>query len=98
MALSETDVDGVLEHMNTDHLDASLAIARAHGYPAAQSAEMTGVDEHGGTWHVVDAAGAEAMLRVTWPGGPVEDTTGVRREVVALARGARPTPDDGAPG
>lgn len=88
MALTEADVDGVLEHMNTDHLDASLTIARAHGYPAAQAAEMTGVDEHGGTWHVVDAGGAEAMLRVSWPGGPVTDTDGVRREVVGLVRSA----------
>ncbi|GAA4699448.1 DUF2470 domain-containing protein [Nocardioides nanhaiensis] len=89
MAVTEVDVDGVLEHMNADHLEASLSIARAHGYPAALSAEMTGVDEHGATWQVVDAGGAEAMLRVSWPGGPVADTAGVRREVVGLARSAR---------
>ncbi|GAB3997164.1 DUF2470 domain-containing protein [Nocardioides marmoraquaticus] len=89
MALSDADVEGVLEHMNADHADGSLAIVRAYGYPAATGAEMTGVDDHGGTWHVVDAGGAEAMLRVTWPGGPVDGTDGVRREVVALVRAAR---------
>ena len=90
MGLSAADVDRVLEHMNADHLDASLGIARAHGYPAATAAEMTGVDEHGGTWQVVDGPSsgqAEAQLRVVWPGGPVSDVEGVRREVVALARG-----------
>lgn len=98
MALSDADVEGVLEHMNADHGDASLALVRAHGYPAATGAEMTGVDEHGGTWHVLDAAGAEAMLRVTWPGGPVADPEGVRREVVALVRAARGDESGGAVG
>ena len=81
--MSPDDVTRVLEHMNADHLESSLAIARAHGYPAADAAEMTGVDEHGGTWQVTEGT-AEAQLRVAWPGGPVEDTAGVRREVMGL--------------
>lgn len=89
MSLSDADVAAVLSHMDADHRDASVAIVRAHGYPAATAAEMTAVDEHGGTWHVLDAAGAEAQLRVSWPGGPVADTEGVRREVVGLLRAAR---------
>lgn len=87
MALSDADVETVLDHMNTDHRDASLAVARAHGYPAADDAEMTGVDEHGATWHVAEGS-TEASLRVTWPAGPVVDTAGVRRAVVGLARAA----------
>ncbi|WP_299051550.1 DUF2470 domain-containing protein [uncultured Nocardioides sp.] len=85
MALSAEDVDTVLEHMDADHREASLAIVRAHGYPAATSAEMTGVDEHGGTWHVTVGT-TEASLRVTWPDGPVADLDGVRRAVVRLSR------------
>ncbi len=81
-------VDAVLTHMNDDHADDSLVIVRAHGHPAALSAELTGVDEHGGTWHVVDATG-EASLRVTWPGGPALDRAALRREVVATYAAAR---------
>jgi len=88
MTLSEADVEAVLEHMNADHRDASLAIVRAHGYPAADDAEMTGVDEHGATWHVSEGP-TEAAVRVTWPDGPVSGAEGVRRAVVALSRGTR---------
>jgi putative heme iron utilization protein len=87
VALSSDDVHRVLEHMDADHREASLAIVRAHGYPAATSAEMTGVDEHGGTWHVTVGT-TEASVRVTWPDGPVADSEGVRRAVVGLYRGA----------
>lgn len=86
MSLDPSDVDAVLSHMNADHAADSLAIVRAHGYPAATAAEMTGVDEHGGTWHVVDAIG-EASVRITWPGGPVADRAGVRAAVVGLLNG-----------
>ncbi|MCH1868401.1 DUF2470 domain-containing protein [Nocardioides sp. CFH 31398] len=85
MALSADDVQRVLEHMDADHAEASLAIVRAHGYPVATSAEMTGVDEHGGTWHVTVGT-TEASVRVSWPDGPVEDSDGVRRAVVGLYR------------
>lgn len=87
MTLSAEDVDAVLDHMDADHRQASLAIVRAHGYPAATSAEMTGVDEHGGTWHVTVGT-TEASLRVTWPDGPVQGPDGVRRAVVRLSRAA----------
>ncbi|MCM3516519.1 DUF2470 domain-containing protein [Nocardioides sp. P86] len=86
--LGEDVVDAVLAHMNDDHAEDSLRIVRAHGYPAATSAEMTSVDAHGGTWHVVDATG-EASLRVAWPGGPVTERAQLRREVVALHEAAR---------
>ena len=78
----------MLTHMNDDHADDSLTIVRAHGYPAAVAAEMTGVDEHGGTWHVVDAVG-EASLRIAWLGGEVTERSQLRAEVVRLHEAAR---------
>lgn len=73
----------VLAHMNEDHRDDSLVIARGHGHPAATAAEMTGVDEHGGTWHVTEGT-AEATLRLGWPDGPARERADLRRAVVAL--------------
>lgn len=85
--LGDEVVERVLTHMNADHAGDSLSIVRAHGYPAATGAEMTGVDADGGTWHVVDATG-EASLRIVWPGGPAAGADDVRREVVALLQAA----------
>ena len=80
--------EAVLSHMNGDHADDSVTIVRAHGYPAARSAEMTSVDEHGGTWHVVDAVG-EASVRIAWIGGEVTERAQLREEVVRLYEAAR---------
>ncbi|QWC85088.1 DUF2470 domain-containing protein [Nocardioidaceae bacterium] len=85
--------EAVLSHMNDDHAQDSLTIVRAHGYPAARSAEMTGVDEHGGTWHVVDAVG-EASVRIGWLGGEVTERAQLRQEVVRLFEAARATLPD----
>ncbi|OAN42773.1 DUF2470 domain-containing protein [Microbacterium sp. H83] len=86
----ESDVvAAILRHMNGDHTDDNLLIARAFS-PAAEGgadgitgAVMTGFDGDGGTWEVTreDAA---TELRVPWPGGPIADRPAVRREVVAL--------------
>ena len=83
MPFDDATVDAVLRHMNEDHADDSLTIVRAHGYPVATSAEMTGFDEHGATWHVVDGA-AEAGVRISWPDGPLRERADVRAAVVAL--------------
>lgn len=88
MPFDHDTVDAVLAHMNDHHAEDSLTIVRAHGYPAATSAEMTSLDEHGATWHVVDGH-AEAGVRVSWPSGPLHEAAGVRREVVALHAAAR---------
>ena len=74
---------GVMRHMNHDHTDDSLLIARAFGEPDATSAVMTGFDGDGAEWTVV-AADGERSLRVPWPGGPISERAAVRREVVAL--------------
>jgi len=88
MTFDDATVEAVLGHMNDDHADDSLTIVRAHGYPAATAAEMTGVDEHGGTWHVTDGT-AEASVRVSWPGGPLRERAEIRTAVVALHDAAR---------
>lgn len=76
--------EGVLGHMNHDHTDDNLLIARAFGVPAARAATMTGFDGDGGEWSVEDAAGKTTALRVPWPGGPITERREVRREIVAL--------------
>lgn len=78
-------VAGVLGHMNGDHGDDNLLIARAFAPEAdAQVATMTGLDGDGGDWVAENAAGASLAFRVPWPGGPITERPEVRREIVAL--------------
>jgi hypothetical protein len=76
-------IAAVLHHMNDDHLDDNLLIARAFGSVDATAATMTTLDEHGGTW-VYDAAGSSHELTVPWPGGEISERPEIRREVVRL--------------
>ena len=78
-------VAGVVGHMNDDHPDDNLLIARAFS-PLADViwAEMTTFDGAGGQWHVITAAGDEDVIRVPWPGGDITERREVRREIVAL--------------
>lgn len=83
-AFDDTTVSAVLHHMNSDHNDDNLLIARAFGHPAAVGAVMTAFDGDGADWSVTDAAGTASELRVPWPGAPISERAEVRREVVAL--------------
>ena len=75
----------VLAHMNDDHVDDNVLIARAFGpVPDVVSARMTGFDGDGGAWVVVGADGESADVRVPWPGGAITERREVRREIVAL--------------
>ncbi|GAB2557767.1 biliverdin-producing heme oxygenase [Leucobacter ruminantium] len=80
-------VAGVTGHMNGDHSEDNLLIARAFGYPGAMSSEMIGVNGEAGVWRVSDDAG-EHELSVPWPGGSISERPQIRREVVALYRAA----------
>lgn len=80
----DATVTGVLHHMNSDHADDSLLIARAFGDGSATGAVMIGLDGDGGDWTVSQADGGTAVLRVPWPGAPITERPHVRREVVAL--------------
>ncbi|MCK2023606.1 DUF2470 domain-containing protein [Microbacterium sp. kSW2-24] len=76
----------VLHHMNDDHTDDNLLIARA--FSTASDAEvtdavMTAFDGDGGTWQVT-RAGETTELVVAWPGGSITERPEVRREIVAL--------------
>ncbi len=76
-------ISAVLAHMNGDHTDDNLLIARAFGQPSAATARMTGLDATSGHWEV-EAGGELVELRVPWPGGPIAERPEIRREVVAL--------------
>lgn len=95
-------ISAVLRHMNGDHTDDNLLIARAFAEPAdaeVAAAVMTGFDGEAGVWEITRGDSA-STLRVPWPGGPITERREVRREVVALydaacARlGVEPRPHD----
>jgi hypothetical protein len=76
----------VLHHMNDDHTDDNLLIARAFSEPGDStitSAVMTGFDGDAGTW-TVSRGEDQTILVVPWPGGPITERPEVRREIVAL--------------
>lgn len=76
---------GVLGHMNGDHTDDNVLIARAFGPgDAVVGAVMTGFDGDGGTWEASLSDGSTTEVRAPWPGGPIRERPEVRREVVAL--------------
>lgn len=76
---------GVIGHMNNDHPDDNLLIARAFSaIPEVVSSTMTGFDGAGAEWIVTTAGGAEEVIRVPWPGGEISERREVRREIVAL--------------
>lgn len=80
-------IAAVTGHMNDDHLDDSLLIAKAFGYPEATASTMVGLDADAGVWKVTDAAG-EHELRVDWPNAPISDRPAIRRQVVELYKAA----------
>jgi len=78
-------LQGVLGHMNNDHSDDNMLIARAFSSLSdVVGARMTAFDGDGGEWSVVRADGSEDSVRIPWPGGPITERREVRREIVAL--------------
>lgn len=81
---------GVLGHMNGDHGDDNLLIARAFApqpattREAIASARMTGFDGEKGVWTATLTDGSMVEVSVPWPGGAISQRPEVRREVVAL--------------
>jgi hypothetical protein len=79
-------IAAVLRHMNGDHTDDNILIARAFSAPAEAEVTrsvMTGFDGDGALWDVT-RGDSVTELRVPWPGGAISDRPSVRREVVAL--------------
>ncbi|MAT07034.1 MAG: hypothetical protein CL424_18525 [Acidimicrobiaceae bacterium] len=80
---------GAVEHMNVDHLDASLSIVRTLGrLPDATSARVRDIDRMGVTF-AADAPAGWHFVRVVFPDGPLSDPAAVRGAVVELTRRAR---------
>jgi len=77
-------VAAILHHMNDDHRDDNLLIARAFVDPGAEASTMTGLDGDGGQWDVTGADGVASRASVAWPAGPITERPEVRREIVAL--------------
>lgn len=82
MSFSADVVAAVLSHMNGDHMDDNLLIARAFGSPDATDATMTDLDENGGTFEY-SVAGETARVTVPWS-TTISERPEIRREVVVL--------------
>ncbi|HEY8466218.1 MAG TPA: DUF2470 domain-containing protein [Solirubrobacterales bacterium] len=75
-------------HLNDDHADALLNIARAlAGYPDATHARCTGIDRYG-LELAIETPRGKAPARVAFA-QPVNDAAGLREATVELARRAR---------
>lgn len=75
-------VAAVLAHMNDDHIDDSLLIARAFGSSDATDAAMSDLDENGATFDY-SVAGEATRVTVPWT-APIAERHEIRREVVVL--------------
>ncbi|WP_187977136.1 DUF2470 domain-containing protein [Mycetocola sp. JXN-3] len=75
-------VAGVLHHMNDDHNDDNLLIARAFGDRGATGSIMTALDGDGGTWSIT-VEGAPRDLTVKWSTS-ITERPEIRREIVVL--------------
>ncbi|UJP08829.1 biliverdin-producing heme oxygenase [Microbacterium sp. KUDC0406] len=87
MIIDDTVIGAVTAHMNGDHTDDNLLIARAFGHPGATAVVMSSLDARGGTWRVTDDSGVHD-LTLLWPGGEVTERPQIRRAVVMLYRQA----------
>lgn len=73
----------VAAHMNGDHVEDNLLIARSlGGQPAATAAVMTGVGPDGAAFDAT-VDGAPVSVTVPWS-GPVADRGAIRVEVVRM--------------
>ena len=82
MTFSPDIVAAVLHHMNDDHLDDNLLIARAFGSTEAESATMTTLDGDGGTW-VYTAPDGDHEITVPWSES-ITERPQIRAEIVKL--------------
>ena len=78
----ESVVAAVLHHMNDDHPEDSLLIARAFGHTDASASVMTTLDENGGTW-LYTLEGSEIPLTLLWT-DPISERAEIRRQIVVL--------------
>jgi heme oxygenase len=93
---SDEIVGAVLKHMNSDHTEDNVLIARANGFPGARAARMTGLDERGGSWVAEDSEG-EHTFSLAWPGAPISERRQIREEVVKIYREAQSAAPEAQP-
>jgi hypothetical protein len=79
---SDDIVAAVLHHMNDDHPDDSLLIARAFAHPDATESTMSALDGHGGTW-VYTVGNEQRDVIVPWT-TEISERAEIRREIVVL--------------
>ncbi|MEM9745366.1 MAG: DUF2470 domain-containing protein [Actinomycetota bacterium] len=80
----------MIEHLNDDHADACLEIARhLAGLDDAECALVTSLDRHGMTLSVRRSDGPDTVARVRFTDSPLDDPDAVRAATVELARRAR---------
>jgi putative heme iron utilization protein len=77
-----------VKHLNEDHADALLVIARAlGGFPDATEASCNGIDRRGIDLYVETPRG-KALARVAFP-APLDESSQLRSATVELTRRAR---------
>jgi putative heme iron utilization protein len=84
-----TSAQGILEHMNADHVDAMILLARVHSQIEATGAAMTSVDRLGFHLRLKTADGMKGT-RIAFP-NPVTNPTETRTALVAMVQQARHT-------
>ena len=85
-----TAAAGILTHMNQDHTDSMILLARSHAALEATEARMTSVDRLGFTLSLKTAEGAKGT-RVNFP-SEVRTPTETRRALVHMVQQARTQP------
>ncbi len=79
--------DGILEHMNADHQEAMVLLARVHAQIEAAGAAMTSVDRLGFTLLLKTEQGMKGA-RINFP-GEVSTPQETRKALVAMVQAAR---------
>lgn len=80
-------IDAVLAHMNDDHNDDNLLIARANGYPDATASVMADLNQDAGIWRAEGPEGTREIT-VAWPSAPLTERPQIRRDVVLVYQAA----------
>ncbi|MEM8904357.1 MAG: DUF2470 domain-containing protein [Actinomycetota bacterium] len=76
--------EGAIDHMNDDHTDSNLAMARHAGVDDATEAKVTAIDRHGmSLWASTPDGGR--FVRLRFDDGPLQSPEQLRPAVVALA-------------
>jgi len=79
---------GIIEHMNTDHINSMIAYCKHFHGVMAEQAEMLGIDSDGFDVLVKDKDEQSQMLRFTFE-QPIHDAQSARMALVAMSKAVR---------